>query len=342
MITREFSINKTFRKQIIKRIYIGLGFLFGLIVFGALGYMLLENLEPLDAIYMTIISITTTGFQEVKPLDHAGRIWTMFVIISGVLIVAFLASQVAELVIQIRGFRRFKMEKRIQELKNHCIVCGYGRMGSRICEELKNQDIPFVVIESNPDIIEHLEQSNYLFVEGDATQDEILLQAGIKKAKNLITVLSDDASNVFTVLSARNLNPKLHIVARAIEENTISKLEKAGANRVVAAFEIGAFRMAYELLHPGVIDFIDLVFRGKHLQLQLEEIQIPERSILAGKMLSDTPIRKDLNILVVLIIRAQGDMVYNPAGDTILLPGDRMICIGEFSNLKKLGEMIQK
>lgn len=332
--------NKEFNKTVIFRIYVGIALLIFIILIGTLGYVFLENLNFLDAIYMTIISITTTGFQEVKPMDHIGRLWTMGVIIFGVLVIGFLASQIAEILIQIQGFRRFKMERKINNLEDHCIVCGFGRMGSRICEELKSYGLPFVVVENNRESIEQLQELGYLFVEGDATQDETLIQAGVSRAKYLISVTSDDASNVFTVLSARSLNPNLHIVARAIDDKTISKLEKAGANRVVAAFEIGAFRMAYELLHPGVIDFIDLVFRGRQLKLQLEELIIPEKCSLIGKEIKDTPIRKKLNILVVLIIRSTGDMIYNPSGDTTILLGDRMICIGEHSNLKKLQELI--
>ncbi|GAB4168351.1 MAG: potassium channel protein [Calditrichia bacterium] len=334
------KVKKGIKNSIVFRIYTGLMVLGIIIIISVLGYMFLEKLSFLDALYMTVISITTTGFQEVRQLDHLGRIWTMGVIISGVLVIAFVASQVAELLIQFQGFRRYKMEKQIKQIENHCIVCGYGRMGSKICDELKAHNIPIVVVENDHTTVEKLQEEEILVVEGDATQDEVLLEAGIKRAKYLIAVTSDDASNVFTVLSARNLNKNLLIVARATDEQTISKLEKAGADRVVAAFEIGAARMAYELLHPGLIDFMDVIFRGKQLKLQFQEIVIPPKSKLIGQELKNTSLRRDLNILVILIIRESGDMIYNPSGETVLMLKDRLFCAGEAENLEKFKKML--
>ncbi len=319
-----------------QRIYNGLLALFFLIMMGTAGYMTLENMEFPDALYMTIISITTTGFGEVRPLSHAGRFFTMVIIILGISLLGFVATQLAEFLFNIRFFRRYKMNKQILTLDNHCIICGFGRMGKKICEELNDQGVPFVVIESNNEELSNLEESGYLFIHGDSTIDEILEEAGIRRAKYLIAVTSADANNVYTVLTARNLNPQLHIVSRAIEEHAVSKLEKAGANRVVATIEIGAFRIASELLHPGIIDFMDLVFKGKQYRLQIEEIIIGDRSELIGKALKNTPIRNQLNILSVLIIRANGNMIYNPAADIPLYRGDRLICIGERDNLDKL------
>ncbi len=320
----------------LRRIYSAIIVLILVIVLSTLGYMLLENMNLIDALYMTIISMTTTGFQEVKSLSHIGRILTMGVIIVGISLLGFVATQIAELIFQIQFFRRYKMQKRIEALSEHCIVCGYGRMGKKICEELAEQHINFVIIENNIEEISNLVESNYLHLHGDSTTDEMLINVGIEKAKYLIAVTSDDATNVYTVLSARTLNDNLHIVARAVEEDSIPKLERAGANRVVAALEIGASRIASELLHPGIIDFMDLIFKGKQFKLQIEEVMVGDKSELIGKELKKTPIRFDLNILSVLIIRANGNMIYNPSADILIYRGDRLICIGEKENLDEL------
>ena len=320
----------------LKGIYKAIAALILVVIFGTTGYMFLENMSALDALYMTIISMTTTGFREVQPLSNASRLLTMGIIIVGISLLGFVAAQVAELIFQVRFFRRYKMLKKIEGLKDHCIICGYGRMGKKIGEELSEHHVPFVIIEIKGEEHNILEESSYPFIYGDSTVDEDLISAGIERARFLIAVTSDDASNVYTVLSARTLNSKLHIVARAVGEDSCSKLEKAGANRTVAAIEIGASRIASELLHPGIIDFMDLIFKGKQFKLQIEEIMVGEKSKLIGQKLKDTPLRHELNILSVLIIRDTGDMIYNPSADIPIYRGDRLICIGELENLEEL------
>lgn len=228
------------------------------------------------------------------------------------------------------------MSKKVEELESHNIVCGYGRMGRYICEELAASKAPFLVIENNLSKIDRLIELGYVFVNGNSTSDEILLKAGVKKAKGLVAVLSNDAENVFATLSAKVLNPKIFVVARAVEEETESKLKKAGADRVVKPYEIGGLRMAALLLRPGVTEFIDIVAREKNIDLNIEEVTINGKAVLTGKTLAESPLRKELNIIIVSIQKAGGKFIYNPTSSTKLEEGDKLIALGEESNLKKL------
>ena len=320
-----------------EQLKIGIVLIILVIIIGIFGY---EAIEPdfnfLDSFYMAVISITTTGFKEVKPLSDAGKIFTIFLIITGVLSIAYTGGKAAQILIEKEFFRRRKMIKSVGKLKNHYIVCGYGRMGKQICETLIVNNKPFVVVEKDSNEIAHLAESDLLFVEGDATNDETLLLAGINNAKGLVAAIQSDAENVFTTLSAKELNPEIYVVARAIDEGTESKLRKAGADRVVKPYELGGSRMVQLLLRPGVMDFIDVVARQKESSIHLEEIELLGHSKLIGKKLSETDIRKDLNIIVVGITRKDGNLIYNPKSDTVFELGDKLIVIGDFDNLETL------
>ncbi|NOX37946.1 MAG: potassium channel protein [Calditrichaeota bacterium] len=306
---------------------------------GTLGYMLLEHWSLLDSFYMTIITISTTGFMEVKPLTPAGRLFTTLLIIAGVATIAYTGGRIVQFIIETQIFRRRRMSKKLDEVKNHFIVCGYGRMGKHVCEELKNAGQEFVIIEKDPQQIEQIIEEGFLFVAGDATQDEILLKARIERARGLVAVLSTDAENVFITLSAKVLNPNIFIVARAVEEETATKLQRAGADRVVKPYEIGGTRIAQVLLRPGVVDFIDLVTRERGVDLNFEEIQVQPHSPLIGKTLLETPLRKELNIIVIAIFRKDGTFIYNPTSSTVVQEGDRLIAIGSAKALQQLNNL---
>jgi voltage-gated potassium channel len=306
------------------------------IFFGIIGYMIIEGWNIFDAIYMTIISITTTGYREVHPLSISGKIFTLFVIIFGVVAIAYTAGRLTQFFVESYVFRRRRMTKQLQKLKNHYIICGFGRMGKRICDELKGNKADFVVIEKDPKEIENLRDLNYLFVEGDATEDDILLKAEIRAAKGLVAVLPTEAENVFTTLSARVLNQKIFIVSRAVEEETESKLLKAGANRVVKPYEIGGHRMTQVLLRPGVVDFIDIIAREKRFDLQIEETEVKEGSSLIGQTLAESPIRHKLNIIIVAIFHADGHVIYNPQSTVIIEKNSKLIVIGEEKSIREL------
>ncbi|MFQ5585182.1 MAG: potassium channel family protein, partial [Calditrichia bacterium] len=250
-----------------------------------------------------------------------------------------LGGRVVQLLIETQILRRRRMSKKLEALRNHYIVCGFGRVGKRICEELYAAKMPFLVIEKDAEKIERIIERNYLFIHGDATIDEILLQAGLQRAKGLIATLATDAENVFATLSAKNLNPQIFIVARAVLEETESKLLKAGADRVVKTAELGAMRMTNLLLRPAVVDFVDLVAFRKGPELSMEEITVRKNSPLKGIALDETPIRKDLNIIIIAIFRQGAEFIYNPSSSTKIMDGDRLIAIGKPENLVKLEEL---
>jgi len=246
-----------------------------------------------------------------------------------------------QILIESTFFRRKKMQNKIEKLSDHYIVCGFGRMGNHICKDLKNAGVPFVVIENNPDSQKKLDESEYLYDIGDASSDSILLRTGVKKAKGLVAVLSSDAENVFTTLSAKSLNSNIFVVARAIDEGTGSKLLKAGADRVVKPYELGGTRMAEILLRPGVMDFIDVVAGNKKMDIQIEEITVKKDSLMHKKTLAELPaLRNELNVIIVAIQNEEkGIFIYNPKSDTIVDEGNKLIAIGEPTSLSKLKEL---
>ena len=228
------------------------------------------------------------------------------------------------------------MEKKLRVLSEHYIICGYGRMGKKICEELSANKASFVVIENDKEQIENLNHHDYIYIQGDATDDETLQKACIKEAKGLVAVLRSEAENVFTTLSARVLNPEIFIVSRAVEEGTESKLLKAGANRVVKPYEIGGHRMSQVLLRPGVVEFIDIIARDKRIDLKIEEIEVNPGSPLVGQKLIEAPIRNKLNIIIVAIFRTDGDVIYNPQSNVVIEENTKLIVIGEENNISEL------
>ena len=301
--------------------------------------MIIEKWHILDAIYMTIITISTTGFAETHPLSQTGRFFTLLIIVMGIGSIAYTGGRAAQLIFETQIYRRRKMSKKVEHLSNHFIVCGYGRMGRFICDELTEADVDFVVIENDPVKIDRLIERGFMFVNGDATRDDVLVSAGIKKAKGLVAVLSSDAENVFATLSSKVLNPELYVVARAVEEETESKLVKAGASRVVKPYEIGGTRMAELLLRPGVIEFIDSIAREKNVDLNIEEVIVNPASPLVGKTLTELPIRKEMNIIIVSIYKSSGKFIYNPLSSAKIEAGDKLIAIGESSSIEKLNKM---
>jgi voltage-gated potassium channel len=323
-----------------KRLIFALLFITCVVIAGSVGYMLIEGWNCLDSLYMTVITIASVGYKEIHDLSPHGRIFTIILIISGVGSVTYALTTIAKIVVEgeiQEIFGRKRLEKKIKELKNHYIVCGYGRMGRIICRELKEKDIKFVVIEKRPDTFESPEET--LVLKGDATKDENLKEAGIEKAKGLISVLPTDAENLFVVLSARELNPKLFIVARAGEEGSEQKLLRAGADRVVSPYHIGGLRIAHTVLKPAVVDFIEFATKSGNIDLQMEEITVQHNSKLAGLTLDECGIGRDLGIIVVAIKKANGDMKFNPTFRSAIKAGDTLIALGEIPKLRTLENM---
>jgi voltage-gated potassium channel len=321
------------------------GFIFLLLVLtvGTLGYMIIEGWEPLSALYMTVITITTVGYGEVAPLSLRGITFTIILILASVGMVAFIVVGLTRVMVEgevrkILGRR--KLEKRIGHLSSHYIVCGYGRIGRYICKELAEKPLPFVVVEKHPDITQRLEEAGYFYVNGDATNDETLRKAGIESAKCLVAAVASDADNLYITLTARELNTGLYILSRATDENAQKRLLTAGATKVVSPYLIGAHRMAMALVRPTVVDFMEIAMHRKSLELQLEEIRVNQVDQLPSSTLRDSGIRSDLDLILVGVKKESGEMIYNPSSETQLEAGDTLIILGERRNLDKLEKLV--
>jgi voltage-gated potassium channel len=323
-----------------KKFILILVLLFGVLIYGTLGYMIIEKMQFLDALFMTVITLATVGYKEVKELDEPGKIFTIILIFSGFGVFTYALTTGAKILIEgeiKEVFKKRKMKKMIEHLKDHFIICGYGRMGSIIVKELLANKLPVVVIEKNKAFIP--EDEEIICIEGDATRDETLKSAGIEKAKGLITVLPTDAENLYVVLSARGLNPDLFIVARATEKGAEIKLKRAGANKVVSPYLIGGLRIAHTVLRPTVVDFLEFATRSEHLEIQIEEIEVLPQSKLVGKTIGQSGIGREIGAIIVGIKRADGRMKFNPTSQTIIKEGDILIVVGEIDKLSLLENM---
>jgi voltage-gated potassium channel len=324
-----------------KKLLIALLLIASVMAIGTAGFSLIEGWNVFDSLYMTVITITTVGFREVYPLSRPGMAFTMFLILFSMGIVFSILNMGARLIIEgefgeLLGRR--KVEKRIRSLKDHFIVCGFGRMGRIISKEFRAKGVDFIVIEKEP-LAAGLEEEGLLFVQGDATKDEVLREAGIEKAVGVVSVLPTDAENLFVVLTAKGLNPQLRVVARAGEEGSEQKLLRAGADRVVSPYHIGGLRIAHTILKPAVCDFIEFATKAGNLELQMEEITIQQGSKIEGQSLDRSGLGRDLGIIVVGINRPGGQMVFNPTYRTVVEAGDILIALGEARKLAQLEQL---
>lgn len=319
------------------QLLMSLGAIMCVIATGTLGYHFIEGWSLFDALYMTIITATTVGYREVHALSPAGQAFTMFILFFSVGAVFYALNNTMRFLIEgeLRNtFGRRKLQKRVAALQGHYIVCGYGRMGRIICRELAAEGAQFVCIEKC--MPEGGVPDDLALLVGDATKDETLKEAGIERASGLISVLPTDAENLYVVLSARGINPKLQIVARAVEENSEQKLVRAGANRVVSPYHIGGLRIAHTLLKPAVVDFIELTTQKGVLDLEIEEVAVRAASSLAGGTLGSSGIGRELNLIVVAVKKTDGAMRVNPTHKYVIEPDDVLVVIGEVGNLKIL------
>ncbi|MDQ6710070.1 MAG: potassium channel protein [Candidatus Dormibacteraeota bacterium] len=295
-----------------------------------IGYMVIERWNFIDSLFMVLITVTTVGYEEVHPLGEVGRLFTMTVIVSGVGTMLYTLGIFGELLVdgQLARYARMRgMERRITDLKEHFIVCGYGRMGTRVAQEFGQLDTPFVVVESNAASLERLRSAEILYVEGDATSDESLLKAGILRAKGLVTAVDSDERNVFITLTARALNPALFIVARSSFPDSVEKLRRAGANQVVSPYLMGAHRMAALAVRPVAVDVLDSVLNGENIDLVVEEMLVPSASRLQGRSLADSGMREaGANILAIR--KRSGQLRINPPDSQVLESDDLLVAIG--------------
>ena len=321
-----------------------------LLIMGILGYMLIEGWGWVDALYMTVIALSTVGFREIGVLGVAGRIFTMIIIAFGLVFLAMLSASVTSLLLSrelLPSFKRRKLTKTIKNLEGHTILCGAGDTGETIITEFINAGKPLVVIERDSEIPQRLSEMfpNFLVVTGDATKDETLMEANIEKASSLISVLSDDADNLFVVISARSINPKLNIVARAVDSHTMGKMYRAGADHVISPNVIEGLRMAAMVLRPTVVNFLDILVSDDETANRLEEITVPKGSSLHGKTLTEVTIPQKTGAIVMAInIESRGTdskMVFNPKSSTIISEGDKLVVLGNAEAIEKLIKLMR-
>ena len=310
-----------------------------LVGIGTAGYMVIEDWTVLDAIYMTVITLSTIGYGEVHPVSQTGRIFTVILIVMGVGFVLYVIGNVVQFLVEGRirlVLGRRKLEKQIGQLNDHFIVCGYGRMGRALCRYLTQKHLQFVVVEKNEDRIPVMNTDHILYIAGDATIEDNLLKAGLKRASNLITALGTDADNVFLVLLAKGLNPNIYVVARASQNASKKPLYTAGANVVVSPFDVGARRMAHAVLRPNVIRFLEFAFADEDTDIHIEEIAVAESSKFVGVSLQESGIRQDYNLMIISIVKVDGEMNFNPSADTTIKSGEKVIAVGSIDDLSKL------
>ena len=313
------------------------------LLIGTAGYVVIEGWQILDAIYMTVITITTVGYGEVRTVSPTGRVFTLALICMGMGIIAYTLGMVAQVMVelQVRSILgRKRLGLKIKSIKNHYILCGYGRIGRIISQELKANRIPLLVIDSNPDSKQGLEQQDISYIIDDATSEDVLIEAGIERAKGLISVVLSDADNLFITMTARGLNPGLFILARAEEEQSHNKLLRAGANRVVLPYLIGGQKMAHTITKPAVTDFLELTVHDKNIELEMGELLVKDRSRLKGVTLADSGIRQEMNVIILAIRKDDGEMAFNPSSETRIETGDTLIALGPDNDLKKLSAIL--
>jgi voltage-gated potassium channel len=297
----------------------------------------------MDAFYMTVITIATVGYQEIHPLGESGRIFNMILIFVGIGTTTYVAASVVQLMVEgkIRAIMgRHRLDRKIDRLNHHYIICGYGRIGRMLCQTLRQKPISMVVVEKASDLFPALEKDGVLYIQGDATNEDVLKRAGIERALGLVAVLATDTDNVFLVLTARQLAPHLMIIARASREESKNKLRAAGANIVESPYEMGALRLAQRILRPTVTSFLEFAFSQSRTDIQLEELIVSEASKLAHVSLKDSGIRQNYNLIIIAINKPDGAMLFNPSFESVILPGDTVIAVGEVENLDKLEKVL--
>ena len=332
-----------------KKLLLSLAVIVAIVVVGTIGYHWLEGWPWFDGLYMTVITLATIGYGETHPLTTGGRVFTLMLIVVGVTVFGFLISILTQALVKTEiaaALERRRMFRDISQLKQHHILCGAGRVGQRIIDELVKKGADFIVIERNEQLAERLLVQGHLVLIGDATDEAVLEGARVRTARTLITAMSSDPNNVYVALTAHGLNPDLYIVARANDQAAERQLRRAGANRVVSPVLLGSHRMAQAALSPAVADFIESTTMTESYDLNFEQVKIAPGSLLDGIPLRDSRIRAEHNAMVVAVIQRdaqqQERMLFNPGGDQMLRSGDTLIAIGTSAALIKLSQIASK
>ena len=330
-------------KYLLRRLAFVAGLIGLVLLTGTIGFSVIDAYPPFDAFYMTLITVSTVGYAEIHPLSHSGRVFNSFLIFFGVITMFFAIGAMTQSIIELElgeylGKRRYR--RMIEKLEKHFIVCGYGRVGRNAAQELERANVPFVVVDREPQRTERAIQAGMLAVTADSTRDETLRSVGVERARGLISALATDADNLFVILSAKNLNPKLYVATRAAEEEAEQKLRRAGADALFAPYTTAGYRLAQAVLRPHVFQFFDLATKGMGFDVDIEQVRVPESSGFASRSLEQTRIRHDLGVIVLGIRKSDGAMLFNPAAETVIQGGDFLIVMGEPANLRKLENLV--
>lgn len=307
---------------------------------GVAGYMLIEGYSFLDALYMVVITLATVGFQEVRPLSDAGRIFTIVLILGGVGGILYTSTTVIQTVVDGQFGRtlwRRRMRSKVARLRDHFIVCGYGRVGRHAAEDLQHGGAAVVVIDTDEESLAEAARDGYLYVQGNAAEDNVLKEVGIERAQCLIAATGRDEDNVYIILSARALRPDILIIARCNQDSSESKLRRAGANEVISPYHIGGYRIATAALQPKVVDFFDSVLHSEQGDVSVEMVKIDSSSSLANHSLQDSQVRARFGVSILAVIKPRGTLITNPGLDTVLEDGDQLIVMGSPERLQRLG-----
>jgi voltage-gated potassium channel len=326
----------------LRKIGIWVSAMVGLVLIGTFGYMMILELSFINALYMTIITMSTVGYKEVVELDVLGKWYTILLILVSMGMVGYLLKVIFDFFSQgdIRSvWRKNKMNKIIESIEGHYIICGAGDTGINVVNQFLRRELPFVVIEQDEDVVNELSEMGVLYILGDASKEEILQKAGVEKAKGLITTLSKDAENVFIVLTARQLNIDIFIISRFHDRSARKKLLHAGANRVVSPDEIGGKKMAQLMISPQVQFFVDNIIDAKNMSINMEEVIVHKNSELAGKTLRQADISNSIGLIILAIRREEEKIIFNPKANEVLHIDDRLIVVGSKDQIAKISQI---
>ena len=310
---------------------------------GTVGFTVIDGYPPFDAFYMSLTTMTTVGYGEIHPLSQAGRIFNSFLIVFGVTTIFIAIGAMTQTIIELEfgdaiGKRRNK--RMIDNLKDHYIICGYGRVGRGAAHELRHAGVPFVVVDNNPDRVERAMLAGMLAVAADSTQDETLRLVGIERARGLVAALATDADNLFVLLSAKGLNPQIYVATRAAEEGAEAKMRRAGADAVFAPYAMTGHRLAQSLLRPHVVQFLDFTTKDVGEDIAIEQVRVSGSSEMVSKTIKEMQLRKEVGVIVMAIRKESGEMVFNPPAETAVQGGDYLIVMGRPGNLRTLETLL--
>jgi voltage-gated potassium channel len=342
---KRFVLSETYESRVtLRRVWIAFLALGVITTVGVLGYTLFEGWSFMDALYMTVITLTTVGYKEVHELDTTGRLWTMALLVTGVGTLFYAAVSSVELAVEgtVQGyFGRRRMRARINKLNRHYVLCGFGRVGRQVAREFARDGVPFVVVDQNSQQVEECLDWGYPAILGDASDDATLEEVGIRRARGLVAAVDSDADNVFVVLSARKINPDLHIVARASSDESAAKLEMAGADRTLSPYAVGGRRLASLATQPLIVDFLDIVTRGeKGIEFRLEEFWVPKESPLTNRTIGELKIGEKTGAMVLAIRSKEGKFDTTPSARDTIRPDDTLIVLGTREQVGRLASLM--